>query len=332
MNSLIESLGALVTPDIAKKVAKHLGVDAGMVEKGAKILGALAVGNLARKAAHPSGASAAFQALPQREQPGLLSSLLTALKGDMPDETASDRMHAMFGGGANSMVSALSKKLGFNVGPLAAMLAPLVGQHLAKAVKQKSLDAGGFGKMLQDGFKAFREDPAHAESAALVDAALDVGDQAEHLRARFTPHELEEVHIAPMAACAFIAKASPSGLSGSLAEFKAANRVSMELLKDASPISLLGSLFGGGLSSAEAAELKREAQGDGQELLRTIHESAEIVKTKAPAEMDTFRRLVNDVARNVAEATKEGGFLGFGGRQVSDKEQAAMERIAAAVA
>ena len=37
------------------------------------------------------------------------------------------------------------------------------------------------------------------------------------------------------------------------------------------------------------------------------------------------------LARNVAEASKEGGFLGFGGRKVSDKEKAAMERVAAAL-
>jgi hypothetical protein len=35
------------------------------------------------------------------------------------------------------------------------------------------------------------------------------------------------------------------------------------------------------------------------------------------------------VAETVARAHKEGGFLGFGGKEVSDKEQAALDRIAA---
>jgi hypothetical protein len=330
MESLVKSLGGLVTPEIAGKLAKFLGVDAGLVDKAVKILSALAVGSMARKVASPDGARAAFQALPQKEEPGLLSSLTSAFKGDIPDETSADKMQSMFGGGVNSMVSALSKKLGFDLAPLAGMVAPLVGQHFAKAAKEQGLDASGFARMLQVGNDEFQKDPANAEVTGLVRQAMAVGDQAEIFRSRFTPHELEEVHIAPLAAYCLVAKASPSGIKGSMDEMKAAHKVSTKLLKDVTPISLLGTVFGGGLNSHEAEELKREVETEDQ-LVETIRHGTQVMKSKAPAEVETFRRLVSDVARNVAEASKEGGFLGFGGKKVSDKEKVAMERVAAAL-
>jgi hypothetical protein len=212
------------------------------------------------------------------------------------------------------LVSGLSQKPGFDLAPLAGLIAPMVGQHFAKTAKEQGLDATGFARMLQSGNDEFQKDPANAEA----------------LRARFTPHELEEVHIAPLAAYCLVAKASPSGIKGSMDEMKAAPKVSIDLLKDMKPISQLGTVFGGGLTSGEAEELKREVEAE-ERLIGTIRAGTAVVKSKAPAEVDTFRRLVNDVARNVAEASKEGGFLGFGGRKVSDKEKTAMARDAAAL-
>ncbi|QJE96073.1 DUF937 domain-containing protein [Luteolibacter luteus] len=330
MDSLVKSLGGLVTPEIAGKLAKFLGIDAGLVDRAVKILSALAVGSMARKVATPEGAAAAMQALPQKEEPGLMSSLFSALKGNIPTETPADKMHSMFGCGVNSMVSALSKKMGFDLAPLAGMLTPLMSQHLAKEARDRNLDATGFAKMLQQGNDEFLADPSNAGLATMVRSAMEVGDQAESLRSQFTEHELEEIHIAPMAAYCLVAKASPSGIKGSMEEMKAANQVSIELLKDVAPISLLGTLFGGGLTSAEAQELKRETERD-EQLLQTIRESTSLMRTKAPDEAETFRKLVNDVARKTAEASKEGGFLGFGGKQVSDKEKMALEKVAAAL-
>jgi len=253
------------------------------------------------------------------------------MKGDIPSETPADKMQSMFGGGVNSMVSALSKKMGFDLAPLAGMLTPLMGQHLAKTVKEQGMDANGFARMLQQGESEFLKDPSNAEAASMVREAMAIGDQAESVRSLFTAHELEEIHIAPMAAYCLVAKASPSGIKGSMDEMKAANEVSIELLKDVAPISLLGTLFGGGLTAAEAEELKHEAERDDQ-LLQTIRESTAVMRSKAPAEVERFRKLVKDVASKTAEASKEGGFLGFGGKQVSDKEKAAVEMVAAALA
>jgi hypothetical protein len=63
-----------------------------------------------------------------------------------------------------------------------------------------------------------------------------------------------------------------------------------------------------------------------------VREAAAIVGRHAGAdELDDYRTLVLEAARAVAEAHKEGGVLGIGGRPVSDKEQAVLDRIGEAL-
>ncbi len=44
-------------------------------------------------------------------------------------------------------------------------------------------------------------------------------------------------------------------------------------------------------------------------------------------DVDAYKRFVLDVAQAAAEAHKEGGFIGIGGKQISDEEQAALDEI-----
>lgn len=330
MDNIVNSLAALVPAELHEKLGRHFDTDAAAAGKAVKILSGLAVAGLARRAATADGAAAALQALPQKEEPGLLASLMGALKGKIPNETPADRMQALFGGGINSMVSSLSRELGFDLGPLAAMLTPMIGQQLAKTAKDEELDASGFANLLQYGSEEFMAAPENAAAAAMIRQTLVIGEQAEALRARFTREELEQIHTAPMAAYAIIAKASISGIRSSVAEIKAAHEVGLELLKEVEPTSLLGTVFGAGLTSSEAAELQQEIAGEGQ-LIGTIRGATAIVKAKAADELDDFRALVLEVAQRVAAAGKEGGFLGFGGVKVSEKETAAIGQITAAL-
>jgi hypothetical protein len=330
MDNIVNSLAALVPAELHEKLGRHFDTDAAAVGKAVKILSGLALVGLARRAATAEGAAAALQSLPQKEEPGLLASLMGALKGKIPSETPADRMQALFGGGFNSMVSSLSRELGFDLGPLAAMLTPMIGQQLAKTAKDEELDASGFANLLQYGSEEFMAAPENAAAAAMIRQTLVIGEQAEALRARFTREELEQIHTAPMAAYAIIAKASISGIRSSVAEIKAAHEVGLELLKEVEPTSLLGTVFGAGLTSSEAAELQQEIAGEGQ-LIGTIRGATAIVKAKAADELDDFRALVLEVAQRVAAAGKEGGFLGFGGVKVSEKETAAIGQITAAL-
>lgn len=61
-----------------------------------------------------------------------------------------------------------------------------------------------------------------------------------------------------------------------------------------------------------------------------LREAVELVERKgAPEEVEDYKRFVMALAEKVAQAHKEGGVLGMGGKRVSDNEQAALDRIAA---
>ena len=63
-------------------------------------------------------------------------------------------------------------------------------------------------------------------------------------------------------------------------------------------------------------------------VLQRVKSAADLVASKAsPAEADAYRQLLVSVAQKAAEASKEGGFLGFGGVRVSDKEQAFIAEV-----
>jgi hypothetical protein len=60
-----------------------------------------------------------------------------------------------------------------------------------------------------------------------------------------------------------------------------------------------------------------------------LRQAVGLLAAKATAEdVDAYRRFVLDVAEAAANAHREGGLLGVGGKQVSDDEQAALDRIA----
>jgi hypothetical protein len=61
-----------------------------------------------------------------------------------------------------------------------------------------------------------------------------------------------------------------------------------------------------------------------------LREALALLRQKASSEeVDAYRNFVMDVAEAAAKAHKEGGFIGIGGKQVSDQEQAALNEIQA---
>ena len=61
-----------------------------------------------------------------------------------------------------------------------------------------------------------------------------------------------------------------------------------------------------------------------------LRDALAILADKAsPEEVDAYKRFVRSLADAAAHAHKEGGFLGIGGKQVSDEEQAALDEISA---
>ena len=78
------------------------------------------------------------------------------------------------------------------------------------------------------------------------------------------------------------------------------------------------------------AERARTAGDVGAAMTERLHEALRILEQKAsPEEVDAYKRFTVDVAEAAAKAHKEGGFIGIGGKQVSESEQTALDEIGA---
>ena len=62
-----------------------------------------------------------------------------------------------------------------------------------------------------------------------------------------------------------------------------------------------------------------------------MQEASAILDEREPADAAAFKSWLFSVSRRVAEAASEGGFLGFGGVQVSAAERATLDEIAEAL-
>ena len=76
-----------------------------------------------------------------------------------------------------------------------------------------------------------------------------------------------------------------------------------------------------------------EQTGAGDDLSAVVtarlKEALRIVDEKSPEDSDAYRSFMVAVARGAAEAHKEGGFIGIGGRKISEEEAAALDEIQA---
>jgi hypothetical protein len=81
------------------------------------------------------------------------------------------------------------------------------------------------------------------------------------------------------------------------------------------------------------AEEVRHAQSNIAEVTtQHLRDAAGLVAAKAtPAEADSYKTFVMTVAQAVASAHKEGGFLGIGGKQITDAENQALDEISTAL-
>ena len=66
--------------------------------------------------------------------------------------------------------------------------------------------------------------------------------------------------------------------------------------------------------------------------LQQLRDAVALLESKASAdEVSDYKRFITNLAQRVAEAHKEGGHLGIGGKEISAGEQAALDEIADAL-
>jgi len=82
----------------------------------------------------------------------------------------------------------------------------------------------------------------------------------------------------------------------------------------------------------DADEVRHAQSNIGQVATEQLRDATAIVGAKAtPAETDSYKTFVMTVAQAVASAHKEGGFLGIGGKEITDAENQALDEISSAL-
>jgi hypothetical protein len=154
-------------------------------------------------------------------------------------------------------------------------------------------------------------------------------------REDFTADEWETILQSPTMAGMMVMTAGKSGPIQAVKEMFAVSKA----LLDADQQGAGGSLVHAIVAAVKAGERPGAPaqQPKSIEEARTmaldhIRRTAALVDVKGPPEdAQAFKRWLVDVGQKVAEASKEGGFLGFGGTQVTDEERAAVGELSAAL-
>jgi hypothetical protein len=151
----------------------------------------------------------------------------------------------------------------------------------------------------------------------------------------FGDDELTRLAEAPVKVAAVIMAASPSGGIGTAQEIAALVSEMSEAIQKAPPGSLLDRL------REPVRRLAQQIQG-GEDLsvlvgapdemgpagLEAGRQAVALISEKAtPQDATDYKAMLRHVASRVAGAASEGGFLGFGGKQVSAEEQQALAAI-----
>jgi hypothetical protein len=147
----------------------------------------------------------------------------------------------------------------------------------------------------------------------------------------FTDEEWTRIRRAPLVAGVAISLADPGG------PIEVAKETMATLRSATLPPSQEELLASVALDVQALAQHKQNPLGDfkprsGQQVLEELRGVNELVTAKAtPEEVAAFRRWLLAAAQAAADAAKEGGFMGFGGEQVSAGEQQMLDQVRAAL-
>ena len=157
-------------------------------------------------------------------------------------------------------------------------------------------------------------------------------------KADFTPDEWKLLLESVMMAGVAVTAADPSGLWGALKESFASARVLAE--GKTSSDQLIQAIVAD-FSSSEGRGIARDAlkadiSGKSAADIKTIaldkvRQAATLLNAKAPQDAVAVKAWMRLMSEKVADASAEGGFLGFGGKPVSDAEKAMLSDIDAAL-
>ncbi|GAA5435255.1 hypothetical protein [Deinococcus aquaticus] len=154
------------------------------------------------------------------------------------------------------------------------------------------------------------------------------------IKDNFTPDEWFKVMTGPGRAGAAVVASSPSGLTGLVAEAKALSDAIRDGVSADTRTPLLEAIAADLLRTAPDPavmphqERARTMQDALEQSLKNVRQAAWLVSAKtSPEDSAAYRQMLMSVAERTANAAKEGGFLGFGGELVNDKERAVLDDL-----
>jgi hypothetical protein len=159
-------------------------------------------------------------------------------------------------------------------------------------------------------------------------------------KSNFTPEEWKLLLESVMMSGIAVTVAEPSGLWGLLKESFASGSALRQAKIDPGSNPLIKAV----VADFETIEGQRTARDGLKEQLasrkpaevktqciETLRQARALVDAKAPDDAVTFKAWLREISQHVAEASKEGGFLGIGGMLVSDAEKATLTEISTAL-
>jgi hypothetical protein len=159
-------------------------------------------------------------------------------------------------------------------------------------------------------------------------------------KSNFTPDEWKLLLESVMAASIAITAAEPSGLWGLLKESFAGGTELAKAKMDPSADALVKAVVGD-FGTAEGRSITRDGLKDKlkaskpaelkDKCIEILRQAGAVVDAKATGDAAAFKGWLRQISQHVAEAAKEGGFLGFGGVAVSDAEKATLTEISGAL-
>jgi hypothetical protein len=156
----------------------------------------------------------------------------------------------------------------------------------------------------------------------------------------FTPEEWKQVLESVMLTGMAVTAADPSGLLGVLKESMATGRNLLAAKSDPESNELVRAVAAEyetseGRQAARdqlKATLKGSKAGDvSTKAISALQGVSALIDKKAPADAAGFKTWLQHIAAGAAEAANEGGFMGFGGVQVSDAEKATLAQLSSAL-
>jgi len=146
----------------------------------------------------------------------------------------------------------------------------------------------------------------------------------------YSAEEWKAIASAPVAAGLLITLSDTSGPVGIAKEAMAVGRAITDAAQGQEPEivkSIAMSLKDNGRPESPNVPMMGSRAESKMALTSTIRNAVDAVERHSPAEAQPYKTWLAAVARKVAEASKEGGFLGIGGTLVSAKEEEALKEL-----